>query len=307
MNQIRAMRVFLRVAELGSLTAASADLGYSRGMASSILNELEAYLGVRLVERTTRATRLTAEGAHYADRARDILAQIEALEDEVGGSEKEPVGHLRVQIPPGLLRVVLAAELPDFFRRYSGITLEILSRNALPDFMADRLDAAVFVGDMPDSSLVSRRLSLMPLITVAAPGYLARNATPATPDDLTGHALISLISSRTGLPIRWRYGRGAAAVELSPAPRLAVESADTAIAAAVGGIGIMQVTSYLVWSHVREGRLVPILDDWRPASAEARLVMPPGRHRPKKLKAFEDFLVEAGRRFRKKWRITDVT
>ena len=127
------MRVFLRVADLGSLTAASADLGYSRGMASTILNELETYLGVRLLERTTRAARLTEEGVLYAERARAILADIEALEDEVGASETRPRGHLRVQVPPGLLRIVVAPALPQFFADYPDVTLELLSRNRIPD------------------------------------------------------------------------------------------------------------------------------------------------------------------------------
>lgn len=238
--------------------------------------------------------------------ARAILADIEALEDEVGTAEREPKGHLRVQVPPGLLRVILAPELPDFFRRHPAITLEILSRNAIPDFMSDRLDAAIFVGDMPSSSLIVRRLARMPLMTVAAPEYLARNGVPATPDDLADHTLVAALSSRTGLPIPWRYGRGDAAREIAPAATLAVENAGTAITAATGGLGILQMTSYLVWREIREGALVPLLEDWAPVPSEARLVLPPGRHRPRKLKAFEDFLAEVDRRFRKRWRISDV-
>lgn len=305
MNQVRAMRVFLRVADLGSLTAASADLGYSRGMASTILNELEAYLGVRLLERTTRATRLTDEGALYAERARAILAEIEALENEVGASETQPKGQLRVQVPPGLLRIVVAPELPRFRARYPEVTLDLLSRNRVPDFIGDRLDAAVFVGDAPDSTLVSRGLGRVPLLTLAAPGYLERHGIPSCPADLAGHETIGILSSQTGRTSEWSFGRGAARETVRPSGALTIETADAAVAAASGGLGIVQVASYLVFREVESGRLIPILDDWRPEPFAARLLLPPGRLKPRKLKVFESFLIEAGRRFRERWPIAD--
>ena len=307
MNQVRAMRVFLRVAELGSLTAASADLGYSRGMASTILNELEAYLGVRLLERTTRATRLTEEGMLYAERARAILADIEALEDEVGASETTPKGHLRVQVPPGLLRIVVAPALPGFFADYPDVTLELLSRNRIPDFIGDRLDAAVFVGDVPDSTLVSRGLGRIPLLTLAAPAYLARHGAPSCPADLDRHQTIAILSSQTGQASPWSFRNGRVAETFHPRGALATENADAAVAAAAGGLGIVQIASYLVYGDVVSGRLVPVLDDWRPAAFEARLLLPPGRLRPRKLRVFEAFLIDAGKRFSKRWGIDDMT
>ena len=305
MNQVRAMRVFLRVAELGSLTAGSEDLGYSRGMASSILAELETYLGVRLLERTTRALRLTDEGALYAERARTILAEIEALEDEVGAAETEAAGHLRLQIPPGILRLVIAPDLPHFFARHPKITLDILSRNTPPDFVTDRLDAAVFVGALPDSTLVSRTVAHIPLMTLAAPAYLERRGTPLTPGDLAGHDTIGILSSATGRRAEWVFARSGETRRLLPEGPLALENADAAVVAAVGGLGLIQIASYLVWREVTSGKLVPVLDDWRAPAFEARLVLPPGHHRPRKIRAFETFLVETGQRFRTRWNIRD--
>ncbi|WP_413718591.1 LysR substrate-binding domain-containing protein [Silicimonas sp. MF1-12-2] len=307
MNQIRAMRVFLRVAELGSLTAASADLGYSRGMASTILNELETYLGVRLLERTTRAARLTEEGVLYAERARAILADIEALEDEVGASETRPRGRLRVQIPPGLLRIVVAPELPRFFADYPDVTLELLSRNRIPDFVGDRLDAAVFVGDLPDSALISRGLGRIPLLTLASPAYLERHGTPSCPADLARHRTIGILSAQTGQTSPWSFRNDQTTETFHPAGALAIENADAAVAAASGSLGIVQIASYLVYGEVKSGRLVPVLDDWRPTAFEARLLLPPGRLRPRKLRVFEAFLIDAGKRFRERWGIADVT
>lgn len=306
MNQICAMRVFLRVAELGSLTAASADLGYSHGMASAILRDLETYLGVRLLERTTRATRLTEEGVLYAERARAILAEIEALEDEVGAAERKPRGRLRVQIPPGLLRLVVAPELPRLFEAHPEVTLDLTSRNMIPDFVGDRLDAAVYVGDLPDSTLVSRTVGHIPLITLAAQDYLERCGTPVTPEDLARHDTIGVMAAATGRASPWSFRKGDQTRRFIPKGRLAVEEVGAAVTAAAGGLGIVQLASYQVYNEVRSGKLVQVLEDWRPDAFEVRLLMPSGRLRPRKLRVFEDFLIDTGKRFRERWRVRRI-
>jgi LysR family transcriptional regulator for bpeEF and oprC len=304
MDRLRAMQVFLRVAERGSLTAASADLGYARGAASAIVKELEARLGVQLLERTTRKLRLTEDGRHYAERARAILADVDLLEADVGRAERTPRGLLRVQIPPGLARRIVAPALARFADRYPEVTLQILSRNAVPDFVTDRLDAALFVGDLPDSTLVARSLGRIPALTVAAPAYLARAGAPLHPADLVRHRAITILSSATGQPVPWHFRRGADTVTLTPEGPVAFEGSDAAVTAAVAGVGLVQLGSYLVYDDVKAGRLVPVLSDWRAPPAEARLLHPPHRLKPMKLKVFEDFLVDLNHRFRKRWNIT---
>ena len=156
MDQLRAMRVFLRVAERGSLSAASTDMGLARGAASAIVAELERYLGVQLIERTTRSLRLTDDGLYYRDRARAIVAEVESLEDEVGSAERQPRGRLCVQIPAGLARLVVAPALPRFIEAFPDIRLEIFTRNAVPDFVGEEIDAAVVVGQVPVLDIVAR-------------------------------------------------------------------------------------------------------------------------------------------------------
>lgn len=306
MDHLRAMRVFLRVAELGSLTAASEDLGFARGAASAIVKDLEAYLGVQLLARTTRNLRLTEEGTLYAERARAILSDIRSLEDEVGGTERAARGLLRVQIPPGILRRIVAPALHRFTEAWPEVTLQILSRNAIPDFVTDRLDAAVYVGAVPDSPIVARGLGRIPSMTVAAPAYLDRAGTPAHPADLARHRTIAILSTATGQPVPWQFRRGDDSASLLPEGPLAVEGADAAVAAAVSGLGLIQLASYLVYDEVRAGSLVPVLSDWRAPAAEARLLHPPHRHKPRKLRVFEDFLVDLNARMRTRWNIRDV-
>ncbi len=266
------MRIFLRVAELGSLTAASEDMGYARGAASAVVKELEAYLGVQLLERTTRSLRLTEDGQHYAERARAILSDVTSLEEEIGAAERRARGLLRVQIPPGLARRIVAPALRRFFDAHPEVKVHVVSRNALPDFVGDRLDAAVYVGDLPDSAIVARLVGRIPSLTVASPAYLARAGQPEHPNDLSRHRTVAILSSATGQPVPLRFRRGAEALSVTPEGPVAFEGSDAAVAAAVTGLGIVQLASYLVYDEVRSGALVPVLSDWRAPGADARLL-----------------------------------
>lgn len=306
MDHLRAMRVFLRVAELGSLTAASEDLGYAKGAASAILKELERHLGVQLVERTTRSLRLTEDGRAYAERARKILDDVTMLEDDIGSAERSPRGLLRVQIPPGLARAILAPALPSFIETYPEVEVHILSRNSLPDFVGDRLDAAVFAGEVPDRDLTARSVGRLPVLTVASPAYLAARGAPKVPADLANHATVAILSSATGAPVPWRFREGEEAVVQMPRGPLAFESAEAGVAAASRGGGLLQVASYLVYNEIRSGRLVPVLNSFRPQGVELRILHPRHRLKPRKLRVFEDFLIELNETTRRKWRISEA-
>lgn len=306
MDQIRAMRVFMRVADRGSLSAASADLGLARGAASAIVSDLERYLGVQLIERTTRSLRLTDDGLHYLDRARAIVADVESLEDEVGGAERQPRGRLRVQVPAGLARLVVAPALPRFVEAYPEIALEVLTRNSLPDFVTERIDAAVVVGRIPVLDIVARPVGRIPYMTVASPAYLERNGMPSSVDGLERHACIPVLSSATGRTVKWRFRADGANVTFEARGPLAFESAEAAVAAAVRGGGILQLASYLVYAEIRSGRLIPVLDDCRPKADPIYVVHKKHRLKPKKLRVFEDFLIELDAMTRRKWQVTAV-
>lgn len=303
MDHLRAMRLFVRVAELGSLTAASTDLGYARGAASASLTELEAYMGVQLVERTTRSLRLTDEGLRYLERARRILSEVEEMEAEIGSAERLPQGRLRVQVPPGVARIMLAPALPDFLRAHPGLSLELLSRNELPDFVAQGLDAAVFVGDLPDLGVVARPVGRMPMITVASPGYLAQRGTPASVADLDAHDCVGFQAPRSGQAVQWQFRVDGHPVSITPRSRLSFDAADAAKAAILADAGIMQLGSYMVYREIRSGRLVTVLDDLRPAGQQMYILHPRHRNKPRKLRVFEAFLLDLNREFRRRWTI----
>lgn len=306
MDQIRAMKVFQRVAERGSLSAASLDLGLSRGGASAIVTELEKYLGVQLIERTTRSLRLTEDGVYYLEKARAITEAVANLEDEVGSAERQPRGRLRVQIPAGLAALALAPAVADFLTAYPQVDLEILSRDGVPDFVGDQIDAAVLIGALPALDIVARPLGRIPLMTVASPDYLERQGIPVSIADLAQHCCIPIISSVSGRTVPWRFRIDGEETSVPVHGRVAFETAAAAVIAARRGVGILQLASYLVYKNIRSGQLVAVLEDIRPGSSEMFLAHPRHRLKPKKLKVFEQFLIELNPRTREKWGVRQV-
>lgn len=304
MNQFRAMRIFERVAERGSLTAASIELGLARGAASATVAELERYLGVQLLERSTRKLRLTEDGQTYLQGVRRILADVAMLEEAVGSAERQPRGLLRVQVPPGLARLVVAPDLPEFSDRYPEVQIHLLCRNSLPDFAGDRVDAAVYVGPLPDLDIIARPVGRLPFVTVAAPGYLQARGTPVSPADLARHRVVQILSSVTQQPLRLQFREHGRAVTMEPSGPLAFDTAEAAVAAAVRGGGILQLARYLVSDEVRSGKLTVILDPFRPSSAEMNVIYPRHRLKPRKLRVFEEFLRELNVRTRRKWGVS---
>lgn len=306
MDQLRAMRVFLRVAERGSLTAASLELGMARGAASTIVSDLEKHLGVQLLERTTRSLRLTEDGRHYLERARLILDDIDSLEDELGDARRRPRGRLRVQIPSGLARLVVAPALPRFREAWPEIELEILSRNSVPDFVASAIDAAVVVDDIPMLDIVARPVGKVPYLTVAAPAYLERHGVPTAPAQLDRHDCIPILSTATGLPIPWRFSARGQTTTHPVRGALAFEAAEAAVETAVLGGGILQLASYLVYREVRSGRLVPLLETFNPPARQIHVVHKKHRLKPRKLRVFEEFLIELDAATRRRWKVKAI-
>ena len=292
MDRLRAMHLFQRVAELGSFAKASLDLGISTSVASGAIKDLEAHLGVQLLRRTTRSVRPTDEGMRYLERLRVILSEIDDLEDELKDAGRKVAGHLRLQAPVGFAHQFVAPRLPAFLDTHPDLTVEILARNGLPDFVGEALDGAVFIGEVPDRDLVARPLGRSPFVTCAAPGYLARHGVPRTPEDLHAHATIGIRSSTTGTALPWRFRTPAGEVVHIPLQARAVfEASEPAVEMAAAGGGVLQMIRYLVEPHVASGRLAPVLEDWLYPGADIVFVHPRHTRRPRRLRVLEDFVL----------------
>jgi len=291
------MKVFVRVAERGSFAAAAADLGLSHGMASAVVKDIEARLGVELIRRTTRRMALTAEGLDYLGRARRILDEVEDL-DNAFAPGRGVRGRLTVQAPVAFSRLVLAPSLGPLLSAHPELGISLVSRDYLPDMIAENIDVLLYVGPLPDSALSVRSLGRFPLIAAAAPAYLAARGMPATPDDLAGHDLIDVISATSGRPLPWQFMENGRTVLRPAKARLAFEASEAAVAAALAGAGIVQNISYVLAGHLAEGRLVQVLGAFRDPGSELQLVTRRHAVPPARVRVFADHVRRLARGLR---------
>lgn len=285
------MAIFQRIVEQGGFAAAARDSGLTPSALSKLVSRLEARLGVRLLLRTTRRLALTAEGEIYLARARDITAQIEAAEADVTAGLARPRGHLRVNTGSAFARHRLLPALPAFLDAYPDITLDLAINDRRVDPVLEQADVLLRIGALDDSTLVARKLAEIGRIICAAPDYLARRGTPATPAGLAGHDCIVL----RGLArfTAWPFREGAGIATLPVSGRLTCDGADALLDMALAGLGIIRVTDFLVERALADGRLVPVLENWHVSERlPVWALMPGGRSRLPRVRAFVDFVAE---------------
>jgi DNA-binding transcriptional LysR family regulator len=282
------MEVFVAVAEAGGFAAAGARLRTPAPTVTRIVAALEDHLGTRLLNRTTRRMSLTEAGARYLERARRLLAEIADAEREVAGEAAAPAGHVTVTCPVPFGRMHVLPLVAEFLRAEPRVTASVLMINRVVNLVEEGIDCALRIGALPDSSLVARRVGETRRILVASPGYLARRGTPMRPEDLKAHDVI--VHTHLMPDREWRHaaddGRPAA---VALAPRLTVNDATAALAAAERDEGIAIALSYMVAPALAEGRLVPVLERFAPAPVPVQIVYPHARLLAPKIRAFVDF------------------
>lgn len=292
MDRLQAMRVFVRVAELGSFTRAALGLGLSRARVSEAVAELEHALGARLIHRTTRRVSLSDDGRAYYERARQVLADVEEAEALVVGSPRTARGRLRVAMPMALARLHVVPALPALLSRHPELALEIRLENRAVDLLEEGLDCALSYGKPAEEELVARRIAETHLLTCAAPAYIGQHGAPRTPDDLTAHNCVAFLALAGARPSPWLFERGGEAVTHRPSGNLAFNSMEACVEAAAAGLGVTQVLSSLAERAVRARKLRPILHDYAARGPNIYVVYPPHRHLSPRLGVLLDFLSE---------------
>jgi len=284
MDRLDHMRLFVRLVERRSFTAAAADLGLPRSTATEALKRLEADLGARLLERTTRHVAPTLDGQDYYLRCRTILAELDEAESAFRNAE--PRGLLRVDAHPLLSRTFLLPHLPEFLERYPLVDLHLGQGDRLVDMVREGVDCVIRSGTSVDSGMISRRLGTIAEITVASPAYLARHGTPASPDDLEGHLAIGFVSSRTGeiLPLEFTVAGTVRNVQLPS--RVTVNNSDTMADLARLGLGIVQAPRYRFADDLAKGTLVELLADSPPSPTSLFALYPQNRQTALRLRVF---------------------
>lgn len=290
------MLSFVRVVEKGSFAAAARELSLTPSALSKTITRLEQRLGAQLMTRTTRRLALTAEGETYLSRCREILAAIDAAESEIASAGALPRGHIRVSAGTAIGRQQVARLLPDFLATYPGISVELNISDYRVDLVAENIDVALRAGDLPDSTLVARKIVDARRLICASPEYLANHGTPVRPDDLLNHNCI-VIASFPHLA-RWPFHTPEGVTRIQVGGNVTSDNADVQLDLAVAGHGIVRMVDIHLADSVHRGLLVPLLieenvDEPVPIWA----LTPPGRNRVPRVRVFLDFLVERLQRY----------
>lgn len=292
MESLSGVLAFVHVAQLGSFAAAGRKLSLSPSAVSKAVSRLEQRLGVSLLRRTTRRVALTEEGSLLVERYRQVLLELEEAEDALDQRRQKPRGPLRVDLPIALGRQEIVPRLPAFLERFPEIRLELTLNDRFVDIFAEGIDVLVRVGGVPDSRLVARPLGSQRFGCFAAPSYLARAGTPAHPAELAQHRCLNFRGPHSGRLWRWQFADNGRALELPLTGPLNSNDGDALIAAAVTGVGIIQVPHFMVRPALARGALEPILEEFQPPPVPISVVWVQQRPLAPKVRAFVDFLVE---------------
>ncbi|MFL9929365.1 LysR family transcriptional regulator [Paraburkholderia sp. RL18-103-BIB-C] len=292
MNQLQSMRVFVKVADLGSFVGAAGALDLSTAVVTRHVADLEARLGTRLLNRTTRRLSLTESGRTYLERVRHILDDLEGVEQMVVARNHEPVGTLRIVAPVVFGLHSLAPVVQSYAARYPDVVPDVTLADRHADLVEEGFDVGILVArNMRSASIVTRRLTTAYMTVCATPAYLAQHGTPARPEDLLQHPCLSRPSEQGGEE-RVFTGPGGGEVRVRPVNAIAANNTEMLRQFALLGMGVAILPSYLIGRDLASGRLVPLLGDYRLPPIEITIAYPSRLHLPAKVRTFIDHLVE---------------
>jgi DNA-binding transcriptional LysR family regulator len=290
---LNGMSVFAAIVDAGSFAQAGKHLGMSQPGVSRAVARLEARLGIRLFNRTTRVVSLTDDGMRFHAEVRPLMAALEEAAANASGGATVVRGRLRIHVDPFFSRLVLGPLLGNFLLSHPELRLELFTKDQLGDMVADGVDLAIRFGVPRDSGLVARKLLETRILTVAAPSYLQRHGRPVSPEKIMEeqHTCIDFRDSATGRPFAWEFHKPGERVIIEPRARLTVNDAGTLLSTCIAGYGIAQIMEYGCESLVAEGLLVDLFSDW-PDERFPLYAFYPSRHQPSaKTRAFLDFVI----------------
>lgn len=292
MDQLEAMRSYVQVVDSGSFTKAAQVLARHKSTVSEQVAQLEAHLGVRLLVRSTRSVRPSAEGLTYHARARQILAQLDAADAELRAARLAPSGRLRVQVPVALGRLVLMPAMRGLLDRHPQLAVELGCSDQTVDLVREGLDCAIRGGELPDSSLVVSRLGDLPFVLCAAPRYVDAHGLPRHPDELARHLRVGYLPAGQRSPPPLRLVDGAHHVTIEVPARLLTTDSGAMLSAGLDGLGIIQVAEFVARHHLASGALLRVLPGWSCPPLPVHFVTPTARLRGARVRAFQDWVRE---------------
>ncbi|SMG05886.1 LysR family transcriptional regulator [Paraburkholderia susongensis] len=290
---LNGMGVLTAIVDCGSFAAAGEALDMSQSGVSRSVARLEARLGIRLFDRTTRSVTLTDEGRRFYEQIVPLLGGLEEAAASASQGASAVRGRLRVNMDPFFSRLVLGQRLGGFIEKHHELHLELVTRDQLGDMVEDGFDLAIRFGAPPVSPLVARKLLDTRILTVAAPSYLKKHGQPANPAELESgkHVCIKFRDPITGYPFAWEFHRGRKKLAITPQGRLTINDAGTLHSVCIAGQGIAQILGLGSESLLASGKLVELFSDWRDAVYPLYALYPSRHHPPAKVRAFLDFIV----------------
>lgn len=290
MDRLACMKVFVKAVEVGSISSAAAELNLSSQLAGKQIRALEDGLGIKLLNRTTRRQSLTDSGQLFYERAKNILAEMDAAEALMAETRSEPRGRLRISAPITFGSHGLAPEIPEYLRQHPEVSVDLSLTNRTVDLVEEGFDVVFRTGDLPDSSLIARRLASYRLVLCAAASYIKLAEPLRTPSDLLKHEC--LVFSHTSLRTQWSFDGPEGRVTVPINGRFSTNSGEALRAAAVAGMGILLQPYELVADEIEAGRLVRLLPEYEPPARSLHALYASDRQMTPKLRSFLDFAVQ---------------
>jgi LysR family transcriptional regulator for bpeEF and oprC len=291
-NKLQAMEVFVQVVDAGSFTRAADTLQMPKATVSTLVQSLETSLSTKLLHRTTRQVTVTTDGAAYYERCVRILSDVRDADESLSRTRLSPSGRLRVDMPTGLASEVVIPALSGFFERYPDIMMELGSTDRPVDLVEEGVDCAVRGGELFDTNLIARRVGVINFVTAASPAYLDRYGVPQHPRELERHRCVNYFSTKTGKISDWDFRRGDERIDIPMHGVIALNDSNAYVAAGLAGLGVIQMTDYLLMQHVAAGRMVQLLPDWTSDPVPVHIVYPQNRHLSAKVRVFVEWVSE---------------
>jgi len=292
MDRFDAMQAFARVVEAGSFTKAAQTLHMSKTSVTQLVQQLEARLRVKLLNRTTRRVNVTADGAAYYERVQRLLADLDDAETSLSSASAVPGGRLRVDVPSPLARMILVPALPAFLARFPDMQIDMGVSDRRVDLIGDSVDCVVRGGTLTDPSLMARHVGDLQLVACAAPGYLRQAGTPAHPRELEGthHRVVGYTWARSGKTYPYTMRRNGETLQVQGRHALAVDDGNAYLAAGLAGLGVLWLPHYMCKPHLAQGELVPLFDGWQFDPMPLYVAYRPNRHVSAKLRVFIEWV-----------------
>ena len=301
MDQLLALRVFVRIAESGGFSKAADAMNLPRATASKLVQDLERHLGTKLLQRTTRRVSVTPEGAAYHERAVRLIAELDDMDEAAARARAQPRGRLRVDVGSSIANQILIPALPGFRALYPELLLDLGVSDRPVDLIGEGVDCVIRAGALADTSLVARRLADLDWVTCASPVYLRARGMPTHPNDLLpveprdgsrvpGHAVAGYFSSLTGRAFPLEFQRDGEAITLPCQPVVAVNESTAHLNALLTGLGVGQTYRFMAQAALDSGALQAVLTDWSRPANTVQLVYPGSRHLNAKLRVFADWV-----------------